>query len=494
MTSLAQKLPDKTQPGANISRTELAQTALEARRVVRRWLALSVGALLTAGVFSLGLIIGRTPPFSGWITDPQFFKRALVIHVDLALIVWFYAFIAGLFCLIPLKSWARRVAGGGAAFSALGVILMVLSAGIEHAEPVLANYVPVVDHPLFLLGLGSFGAGTIIALLSGLIGADYRDEAPQIMALPGAARSGLKATALLVVVAGATFLASWAATPSTLEPSAFYELVFWGGGHVLQVACEAAMMSVWIILLSSILGRHILSKRQGALLFGLLAAPHFFAPLLTLEGTQSALYHAGSTRLMQFGIFPAVTLFLIISIRALYLGFRRGDIDQKILLDPRFVGFGTSAGLAVLGFALGAMIRGSNTMIPAHYHAAIGAVTVAFMTVALMLLEPVGLRAPRGRWRSAARLQPVLFGVGQLVFAAGFALAGAHGMARKTYGAEQSIRGVADWAGLVTMGVGGLVAVVGGLLFLAILSAAMAPNLSKIIEKLRLKARPYMAD
>lgn len=459
---------------------ERAQAVQEDQKNVRRWLGLSVGALITAGLFSLGLIIGRMPPFSGWVTDPQFFKRALVVHVDLALIVWFYAFITGLFCLIARRRVARKIAGHAAGLSAAGVLLMVLSAGVEHAEPVLANYVPVVDHPLFLLGLGAFAIGVLTVLISGLWDDVRARQAPVMRApifeLPEAARVGLQASAVLVIVAAATFVAAWFQTPHTLQPDAYYELLFWGGGHVLQVACEAAMLSVWIILLSSLLGRALLEKKTATALFALLSAPHFIAPFLTLQGTQTPLYHAGSTRLMQYGIFPMVLLILGVSVWALYRALRRGELDRKILADPRFVGFATSAGLALLGFVLGAMIRGSNTMIPAHYHAAIGAVTVAFMTVALLVLEPIGLQLPAGRWQKFARLQPILFGGGQLIFAFGFAFAGAHGMARKTYASEQSIRGLADWLGLATMGIGGLIAIVGGLLFLALLASAFMPK------------------
>ena len=39
---------------------------------------------------------------------------------------------------------------------------------------------------------------------------------------------------------------SWAATPRELDAKAYYELVFWGGGHVLQVANVAAMLAVWL--------------------------------------------------------------------------------------------------------------------------------------------------------------------------------------------------------------------------------------------------------
>ncbi|MFP4596780.1 MAG: cbb3-type cytochrome c oxidase subunit I [Persicimonas sp.] len=462
------------------------------RKVVRRWLMLSVGALITAGLFSLGLVIGRMPPFSDWVTDPGFFKRALVVHVDLALIVWFYAFIVGLFHLIPMSLRARKIAGHAAAVSAVGVVMMVLSAGVKHAEPVLANYVPVVDHPVFLLGLGLFAVGVLVAVSSGGLWSD--SEAREgIVELPGAAVVGLRATAVLMIVAAMTFFTAWLATPTTLGPDAYYELLFWGGGHVLQVACEAAMVAVWIVLLSSLLDRPLLAKKTAVILFGLLVAPHLAAPFLAIGGTQTALYHAGSTFLMRWGIFPAVLVFMGISIRALYRAFKAGQFGRKVLADPRFVGFATSAGLALCGFIIGAMIRGSNTMIPAHYHAAIGAVTVAFMTVALLLLEPIGLELPSGRWKRAARWQPVLFGTGQLVFAVGFAFAGAHGMARKAYGAEQQIRGIADWLGLATMGVGGLIAIAGGLLFLGLIAAAARPRMTAMITSFK-SPKPRLAD
>jgi hypothetical protein len=58
-----------------------------------------------------------------------------------------------------------------------------------------------------------------------------------------------------------------------------------------------------------------------------------------------------------------------------------------------------------------------------------------------------------------------------MIFASGFALAGIYGMSRKAYGAEQAGRGLGESIGLGVMGVGGLIAVVGGLLFLGIVAA-----------------------
>ena len=61
-------------------------------RCARNWLALALGVLVFAGLFSLVVVIGRMPPFDRLVTDPLFFKRGLVAHVNLALVAWFYSF------------------------------------------------------------------------------------------------------------------------------------------------------------------------------------------------------------------------------------------------------------------------------------------------------------------------------------------------------------------------------------------------------------------
>ncbi len=55
------------------------------------------------------------------------------------------------------------------------------------------------------------------------------------------------------------------------------------------------------------------------------------------------------------------------------------------------------------------------------------------------------------------------------MFGLGFALAGAYGLGRKQYGAEQHVRSVGEYFGLSVMGLGGFVAVAGGIFFLAVM-------------------------
>jgi cytochrome c oxidase subunit 1 len=460
--------------------------------LTRRALGLAIGSLLIAGCLSLMLMIGRMPVFSSWVSDPLFFKRCLVLHVDLALIVWFFSFAAALYSLLPGDRSSHAAYRVGFAIASAGVLAMMGGTLIPGTAPVLANYVPVIDNPLYVAGVALFFGGLLLCFMNERLfvrSMEVSKNAPSSVwepfrVTPDVA-TALKTTALAYLVAMTTFLVSWAATPRGLDAKVYYELVFWGGGHVLQVANVAAMLAVWLLLLSSLLKSAVLSPGTARVLFALLLAPHLIGPLLTLDGTVGSTYRLGFTRLMQFGIAPVVLIILTICLRRLRQTWRAGIIGQAELRDPRLVGFAASAALTITGFLMGAAIRNSNTMIPAHYHASIGAVTVAFMTVAYLLLKPLGFALPGTRLARLIPWQLCLFGFGQVIFAVGFALGGMHGLGRKAYATEQHIRSTGELVGLGVMGFGGLIAVAGGLLFLLLMvrarpSRRSAPEIPKL--------------
>ncbi len=451
-------------------RMNKAGTELDARSA-RIWIGMAVGVLLIAGIFALLLVIGRMPPFDRLFSDPAMFRRGLVVHVDLALVAWFYCFLVGLWFLLPTQGTGARPCHHAHWLSLTGIGLMIGGAAVPTAAPVLSNYIPVLNHPVFLIGLVLFFGGVCLAFWDRRM-LESREASAGRVSLPDAARPGLRAAGIVFLLAMFTMLLSFASTPSELEPAVFFELAFWGGGHVLQAACELGMLVVWLMLLTSALDRPILSRKASGVLFGLLLLPWLAAPALAMLGSTDPLYRAGFTTLMRWAIFPVVTVFLGISLYAIVRAWQEDRLPTRGFADPRLLGFTVSAGLTVLGFVLGAMIRGSNTMVPAHYHASIGAVTAAYMAGTWLVFEPLGLRLKSQRQRTLAAWQPALFGVGQMVFAVGFGWAGAHGMARKTYGAEQHARSGAESLGLGVMGIGGLLAVAGGVLFLALVIAA----------------------
>jgi cytochrome c oxidase subunit 1 len=438
--------------------------AFEVRRAMsgtgaaRLWFLFAVGSLVLAGLLSLTLVVGRLP-FMGWLfTDPLFFKRALVVHVDLAMVVWFQAgtatFLA--FALGAAIPRAVQVAAGLLAF--IGVIGLLAGAVMPGAQPILANYVPVIDHPVFLAGLVCWFAGTGL-FFAGAVAAPAGGQD----ALPDDALVALRASATANLIALATFVAAWRTTLPGLPAIGYYELLAWGGGHALQVANVAMMLGLWLMLLRRWSGETVISPGAIRWLVAALVLPHAGLPFLALAGTSSPAYTETATQLMRWTIFPVVLIVLGLGIRHVV----RHWAQRTPGGNWRLVGLAGSATLTVLGFILGSLIRGSSTLVPGHYHCAIGAVTLALMTAAYDFCGATAPgAAPAMRWR---RVQLVCFGAGQAVFGLGFALAGAYGLGRKQYGAEQHVRSAGEYLGLGVMGLGGLVAVAGGLLFLAVM-------------------------
>ena len=121
--------------------------------------------------------------------------------------------------------------------------------------------------------------------------------------------------------------------------------------------------------------------------------------------------------------------------------------------------------LFAAGGVLGFMISGLDIVIPAHYHGATVGVTIAFMGLTYYLLPRLGYAAlPEG----LAFWQPLLYGTGQLMHIIGLAWTGGYGVQRKTAGLAQGVDRLGEIAGMGLMGLGGLVSVIGGLLFLIV--------------------------
>lgn len=443
---------------------------VDSRRLARRWLGVAIGSLLLAGLLSFALVVGRLPGLHEMFTDPDFFRRALVVHVVLALVVWFLAFVTALFFTIGSREKPGLHTTAGSGIAAVGVATLLASAGVAGSAPILSNYVPVIDNDVFVAGLSLFGLGVVLALLDPRL-LPRPDEPMGFLRVPAAAVVGIRAAAILLLLAGVTFAASIVSVPFGLPAETTWEMRMWGGGHVLQVASTAGMLACWIILLERALGESPISRRVASVLFGVLVIPQLASPLIALVGTGDARYDAVFTFMMRWAIWPVVSVVLALSLRALWRAKREGMI-ARWWREPQIVVFATSALMTVAGFVLGAMIRGPNTMIPAHYHASIGAVTTVYMGVTWLMLAPLAMGLREGWLRRVAPFQPSIFGAGQLIFAIGFGMAGAHGMARKAYGTDQEIRTALEWVGLSVMGIGGLIAVTGGMLFLLVVIRA----------------------
>ncbi|MBK9573723.1 MAG: hypothetical protein IPO43_13840 [Rhodoferax sp.] len=81
------------------SRFELQVATGERGQLATAWLWLAIAALLISGVFSILLVAARTPFIQGLMPGVDFFRVALVVHVDMSVLVWFAAF--------TLRWWSR---------------------------------------------------------------------------------------------------------------------------------------------------------------------------------------------------------------------------------------------------------------------------------------------------------------------------------------------------------------------------------------------------
>jgi heme/copper-type cytochrome/quinol oxidase subunit 1 len=122
------------------------------------------------------------------------------------------------------------------------------------------------------------------------------------------------------------------------------------------------------------------------------------------------------------------------------------------------------------GGIIGFMISGSTVTVPAHYHGSIVGITIAFMGITYHLLPQLGFHKLNGR---AARWQPGIYGCGQLMHIVGLAWSGGYNVARKSTEVE---RGIEQTMGLGLMGFGGLVSIIGGVMFLVLVYLAMKPG------------------
>jgi heme/copper-type cytochrome/quinol oxidase subunit 1 len=135
----------------------------------------------------------------------------------------------------------------------------------------------------------------------------------------------------------------------------------------------------------------------------------------------------------------------------------------------------SSIALFVIGGCIGFMIRGANVTIPAHYHGSIVGVTLAFMGLTYYLLPKLGYSEPNPKWLMA---QPLVYGGGQLLHIAGLAWSGGYGVQRKVAGSEQVLEGLERKISMGLMGAGGLIAIIGGIIFIVIVFSAMRRSLS----------------
>ncbi|PKU22869.1 cbb3-type cytochrome c oxidase subunit I [Telmatospirillum siberiense] len=437
-----------------------------ARRIVTGWLLLAVGSLAVAGALALLLAMSRTPYVQDWLPWPweSFFRKALVAHVVFSFVVWYLAMLGG---LATAARPGRYSGAGGLVLAVAGAALLLVPTLANQGEPSLNNYVPVLVHPLFYAGLLVLAAGVVAPVLHLLL---------RPPAWGGSLVVGVGSAGVLYLLALICFGLAYLAAPAGVAPMAYDEQVFWGGGHLLQFVNTALLLTAWQVLGEQTFGQAPLSPRAWQILCALLVfaglpGPVFYAiPFAGDDALRQAF-----TRLYWIGL-PLPPL---VTGAAVLRAVARGPRNWR---SPAFLGLVLSLLLFALGGVLGGFADGGDTRTPAHYHAAIGGVNLAFMGLLFATLLPALLKPADQAVRT---LLPFWFyGCGQALFCLGMFVAGSAGVGRKVAGAAQGLDSLVKVTGMALTGTGGALAVLGGILFVwqALRRLGGAPPLREINE------------
>ena len=434
-----------------------------ARRLASAWLLLGVAALAIAGVFAILLVLARAPGMAALFPTQDFFRTALVVHVDQSVLIWFLAFAGATWSLgVFAPSRVNAVRGAAFGLAVAGCAVVATAPFLGAGGPLLNNYVPVLQHPLFHAGLGLFGAGVLLQVLTALGTVAARGS----LSLSRPTDLAVLTAALATLVAVAALAWTWLRL-DRWEGQAYFEFLFWGGGHVLQFAYTQLMVGAWLVLAGALGVSLGVPPRVlgGLVLLGvlpLLAVPMIYAQ----SAVDTAETRLAFTRLMQWGNGLAAVPIGLVLVAGLLRDRSVRAPDQR----PLSRALGASLAMFAVGGLVGWAISGVNTIIPAHYHGSIVGVTLALMGLTYHLLPRLGLGTPPPR---LAAVQPVIYAAGQLLHVGGLAASGAMGIQRKTAGAAQGLDSLGAKAAMGVMGLGGLLAVIGGILFVVAVIAAV---------------------
>ncbi|MBF0185752.1 MAG: cbb3-type cytochrome c oxidase subunit I [Magnetococcales bacterium] len=427
------------------------------RRLAGGWLLLALLSLVGAGLVVILIVLARTPVIHDLIPWTGSFRTALVIHVDLSVLVWFLSF-AGLLAaltlaerLVGIGQWALRLAMAGAA-------VLLFSPFLGQDAPFMNNYVPVLNNTAFFVGLLLFGSGfTLMALLV------LWQRRPVQHAGELGLRFGLWSGLLIYLLAVASLAWSWLGLRHLpVHDEHYFELLFWGGGHLLQFTHVQLQMLAWLWI-GSLAGLPLfLTPRMAIPLFVLGALPALAGPVIHfLYPVDSGELRLAFTELMIYGGGVASLPLAAMLAWALWQAEAAANAEQEVMR----LALRTSLILFLFGGVIGFMIRGINVTIPSHYHGSIVSVTLIYMGLTYALLPGLGYAAPAARW---AGYQLNLYAFGSLLHVIGLAWSGGHDVQRKTAGAEQGLATLADKIPMWVMGAGGVIAIIGGVLFLVL--------------------------
>jgi hypothetical protein len=482
------------------------------------WLKLGILSLGFAGLYSIILVVLRTPQLSSFSPNPHIFKSALIIHVNLSVLIWLLSITASVWGEMSLRGEAKPRRGNlmkqykipeiatlstfarndvfhlYPKLAFLATLLIAISPVAGH-NPVMNNYIPMLENIVFILGLSLFGVTLLLYAINILYFFDWRN-------LNNLINFTILSTIIMFILSFVCF--GWSDNGLQniieiipIEIEFYYELLFWSGGHLLQFIYTQILIFIWVILFRELIAREL--KFQKFYLF--LLYLNFIFGIIILFGHISYDIIDGAfkefyTNHMKYlgGIAPVLCLvgmgveLVCYSRVSLCHSRESGNLEKKEWI-PASAGMTSnhrvikttllcSITLFLLGGLIAMNITGINVVIPAHYHGSIVGISIACM--GYVSCRGLTTASKNNKMDTAIKsrydihygmtLAIYLLTFGQILHILGLALAGGYGVMRKD---PNSVMPMSAKLLMGMMGGGGLIAIVGGLMFVYICARVM---------------------
>jgi cytochrome c oxidase subunit 1 len=471
----------------------------KAEMMVKINAVIAVVCFLIGIVAAIGLVLTRWQAIH--LLRVDMYYRFLTLH-GLNMLIFFIIFfeMAVLYFAGPIALNCRLPCPklGWVAFllMAVGAIMVNTMVFQGKADVLFSSYPPLKADPNFYLGIILFAVGALIVcgLFMGTLVVAKREKTYE-GSIPLVTFGALTATiiAIITLLHGAMiYIPTWLWSMEMMEMDPqIYRLIFWGLGHSSQQINVAAMVAVWYLLAGMTVGGVVLNEKISRsafvlyVLFISMASAHHllvdpgFGPAWKVWNTSYAMYLAVLASMVHGFTVPAG-----IELGQRLRGYTNGTFEwlrKAPWSDPGFSGmvlsviiFGFLGGIT--GVTLGTEqinIMAHNTLrIPGHFHVTVvGGTALAFMAVTYYVL-PLIFRKRVAFW-GMAKMQPYVFATGITIMSMAMTFMGSYGVPRRSYDITGTQAPFAvDFHPAVNllqalMGIGGLLAAVGGLMYIA---------------------------
>jgi hypothetical protein len=417
-------------------------------RLAKLWLYFAISSLTFAGVFSIIIVFARTPIIKDLLPFHNLFANSLVVHVNFSQLFWMLSI--SMMLLSSLDKTNARFSITNFRLALIGAVFIAISPFLPNAQPILNNYIPVINHLFFFIGLAFFFTALLLENIIALANSRkyYANSEKWI----------IFSNSPIIIISLLCMILTYRQIPISETGHDFYETLFWGGGHLLQFAYSNLLL-IAFLLISPSLGINLKPKQAFIKLcfsLNILIAAIGLLYFTTGDSSLSNYFNFYTKHMIIAGGIIPLIVFLLLFTTFL----KRQTIPKSNFAVKSCLGF--SLLLFLSGGFIGFLIREINTTVPAHYHGSTVGITIALMGLIYHLLPKFGFNEVKGR---LAKIQPFFYGGGQILHITGLAFSGGYGALRKDPTAIYDFK-VRVWMGL--MGMGGLLAMIGGLLFVII--------------------------